>query len=199
MNRGMYDDEDHEVPGHGPTVILAHDDEGDAAAVPHEVEAALRRPPSMTKLEALDAFDADLRGSEDKEGCLRDWRRSYPHLADDLSRMYQDHLFGAFMAAPTSPLPPGFGRPRLVHSGEPVLAPPAGRPTVVALVVCVMALLAVESLLVALRVGGAIAWDWGWVLAPVWVPVSVATVLTTVLALALGAMDERDAARRRRA
>ncbi|WP_237481340.1 hypothetical protein [Lichenibacterium dinghuense] len=196
MNRGMYDD--HEVPGHGPTVILAHDDEGDAAAVPHEVAEALRHPPRMTKLEALDTFEADLRGSEDKEGCLRDWRRSYPHLADDLSRMYQDHLFGAFVASPSVPLPPGFGSPRLVHSGEPADPAPAMAPVYTALLLAICVQVLVTVLLVALRVGGALDWSWGWVTAPLWVPSTVATVLVVILGLALAALEERDAARRRR-
>ena len=59
------------------------------------------------------------------------------------------------------------------------------------------ALILLECVLIALRVGGAITWDWGWVLAPVLAPSFVATMGIVVTGIALGALDERDAARRR--
>ena len=87
---------------------------------------------------------------------------------------------------------------RLSHSGGPV-SPPPTRPTVVALAACVMVVLVVGCLPVALRVGGAIAWDWGWVLAPLWVPSVVGMVAVMLVGVVPASLDERDAARMRRA
>ena len=149
MNHGAHDDpaDYGEVPGHGPTVILAHL-EGDETGLPHAVEHRLRTGQKV-----------------DRDG-------------DDEIDLYAD----GFRDGAMTRVPP----------------PDDTRPTVVALTVCVMALLMVVCLLAALRVGGAIAWDWAWVLAPLWVPVSVATVALTLACVWLAAADEREAARRRR-
>ena len=144
-------------------------EEGDEPYVPHEVEDGLRSHREMARDDG--ETDAVMRDLELRKAYAAG-RTHAPRERD-------------------SPL-------RLVHSGEPV-SPLPTRPTVVALAACVTALLVVECLLMALRVCGAIAWDWGWVLAPVWLPTVVGMTLVMLVGVVLAALDERDAAFRRRA
>ena len=151
----------------GARVRILALEEGDEAHVPHEVEEGLRSQRDLARE----------RGETD--AVLRDLELREAYAAGRAHALRERDV----------PL-------RLVHSGEPV-GPPPTRPTVVALAACVMVLLVVECLLMALRVGGAIAWDWGWVLAPLWVPSVVGTIAVMLVGVVLAALDERDAARRR--
>ena len=151
----------------GARVRILALEEGDEPHVPREVEDGLRGHHELAREYA--ETDAVMRDLE--------LRKAYAAGRSDALRERDVPL-------------------RLVHSGEPVRPPPS-RPTVVALAACVMVLGAVECLLMALRVGGAIAWDWGWVLAPLWLPTVVGTVAVMLVGIVLAALDERDAARRR--
>ena len=159
----------HDHEVSGAPVRVLALEEGDEPHVPHEVEDGLRSHREMARDDG--ETDAVMRDLELRKAYAAG-RAHAPRERD-------------------APL-------RLVHSGEPV-SPPPTRPTVVALAACVMALLVVECLLMALRVGGAIAWDWGWVLAPLWLPTVVGTLAVMLVGIVLAALDERDASRRRRA
>ena len=178
----------HDVPGAGPVRILALE-EGDQAGVPHEVEAELRkpaerRPSRFTRAELLEQFRDDYEAStHDRPGCFRDWAQVHPELAIDFAGIGQEIEYGP------KPLP---------KTPDPSpISPPPPRPTVAALGVCYAPLLVVTCLLAALRTGGAIAWDWAWVLAPVWLPMVLGTIALLMASIILAFLDERDAARRR--
>ncbi|RYC29088.1 hypothetical protein D3273_25775 [Lichenibacterium minor] len=129
----------------GAPVRILAMEEGDEAHVPHEVEDGLRSQRDLA------------RDDRETDAVLRDLELREVYAAGRRDALRERDV----------PL-------RLVHSGEPV-GPPPTRPTVVALAACVIVLLVVECLLTALRVGGAVAWDWGWVLAPLWVPTAAGT------------------------
>jgi hypothetical protein len=179
---------DHDVPGAGPVRILSVE-EGDVPEVPHEVEAELRRPmgkrPSrFTRAELLEQFRDDYEASTyDRPGCLHDWRQVHPELTVD--------LVGIALEVENGPK-------RLPKVPDPSpISPPPPRPTVAALGVCYVPLLLATCLLAALRTGGAIAWDWAWVLSPVWLPMVLGTIALILASIILAFLDERDAARRR--
>ena len=177
---------DHDVPGAGPTRILSLED-GDAPEVPHEVEAELRRPSRRSRDQVLADFEADFVGSSyDRVGCLRDWRRLHPALTPDLD-LIADSIDPMVRVS--------MGQPGHAPDASP-LSPPPPRPTVAALGVCYVPLVLVTCLLAALRTGGAIGWDWGWVLAPVWLPMVLGTIALILASIVLAFLDERDAARR---
>ena len=199
-------DHDTEIPGAGPTRILAIE-EGDAVDYPPEVENAFRRlqprrPTTQTREEILATFRADFEGSvwspSARLGCWRDWTMLHPELESEIDAIVAevDHSVRRRIGrTSTTPLPEPAPL-RLVHSGEPISKAPSP-PIFVAVLVCVCALLLIECVLIALRVGNAITWDWGLVLAPLLLPTVVATIVVVLTAIALAAMDERDAARRR--
>ena len=181
---------DHDVPGAGPVRILALE-EGDAPEVPHWVEEDLRRPmakkPAVsTRAELLEQFRDDYEASvaiANRPGCLRDWQQIHPELAVD--------LVGIALEVENGPKP-------LPKAALPSpLSPSPSRPTVAAVGVCAFADVLLTCLLAALRTGGAIAWDWGWVLAPVWLPMVLGTIALILASIILAFLDERDAARRR--
>ena len=180
-------DHETEIPG-APTRILAVE-EGDAVDLPHEVDTDLRRGRRETLQErrerVLPMFRVDYELSENRSACLHDWGTLHPDLLEDYRAVIED------MAPPTEK-----GSLRLVHSGEPV-SPRPSRPILPAFMVSVFALILIECVLIALRVGHAIDWDWGWVLAPLLLPSLIATIVIGLTGIALAAMDERDAARRR--
>ena len=85
-------DHDNEIPGAGPTRILALE-EGDAVDFPHEVDTEFRRlqprrPSRFTREENLEFFRNDFTAStwspSARVGCLRDWRMQHPTLTADL-------------------------------------------------------------------------------------------------------------------
>ena len=207
---------EHEIPGHGPTRILALED-GDEAHVPQEVEVELKRGPQECaeerRVRVLRLFRTDYHLSEDKALCMRDWTRGHPDLAAEFVSAAHDveaedearfERYAPLLDLPEDLAPeaaPTSSRrarePDLAPTPTSPLSPPPPRPTVVALGVCYVPLLLVTCLLAALRTGGAVTWDWAWVLAPVWLPLVLGTIALILASVTLAFLDERDASRRR--
>ena len=130
-------------------------------------------------------------------GVLEGWTMRHPELESEFNAIVDQiddsvrHGIGKDVETA-----PEYAPLRLVHSGEPI-SPSPRLPIIPALLVCACALVLIECVLITLRVGHAIDWDWGWVLAPLLLPTVIATIVVVLTAIALAAFDERDAARRR--
>ena len=171
-------DHDNEIPGAGPTRIFSIE-EGDAVDLPPDIDTEFRRGRRETLQErrerVLPIFRVDYELTSNLAACLHDWGTLHPDLLDDYRAVIRD------MAPPPAA----------------AISPKPSPPIFVVVLVCVCAIVLVECVLVALRVGHAIDWDWGWVLAPLLLPTVIATIVVILTAISLAALDERDAARRR--